>query len=347
MIKGLVTVVVPIYKTEKYLDRCITSIVNQTYSDLEILLIDDGSPDSCPEMCDNWAGRDNRIRVIHKQNEGLGMARNSGIENAKGEYICFFDSDDYVALDAIEKAYQLAVLKEVDVVVFGMISVNKDGAIVACSIPVDNIMYYRDEDVHSIFLPDLIDGGHKKAQVKNLCMSACACLLSMNMITKCNWRFVSERDVISEDSYSLMMLYKSVTSVAVLKEALYFYCENDNSLTRVYRQDRYGHIQRYYKLCNALLEEMGCQKQVHKSVSGVFLSFSIAAMKQIAAADLSEGEKVEMLAQIVNDQTMQYALKDVMDRDYGLPRRILFWAMRHKYYRLCYHLLVAQNAVRR
>ena len=117
---GVVSVVLPIYGVEKYLDRCITSIVNQTYSNLEIILVDDGSRDNCPQMCDDWAEKDSRIKVVHKANAGLGMARNTGIDNATGEYICFFDSDDYVALDTVEKAYALAKQESSDLVTFGL-----------------------------------------------------------------------------------------------------------------------------------------------------------------------------------------------------------------------------------
>lgn len=86
---GLVSIVLPIYNVEKYLDRCIESVINQTYRNLEILLVDDGSPDDCPQKCEEWAKKDGRIKVIHKANAGLGYARNTGIENASGEYICF------------------------------------------------------------------------------------------------------------------------------------------------------------------------------------------------------------------------------------------------------------------
>ena len=98
MRKGVVSVVLPIYNVEKYLSRCLESVVNQSYRKLEIILVDDESPDKCPEICDKWAAKDNRIKVVHKKNAGLGHARNTGIENATGEYICFVDSDDYIAL---------------------------------------------------------------------------------------------------------------------------------------------------------------------------------------------------------------------------------------------------------
>ena len=79
MSEAVVSVVIPVYKTEKYLDRCLESIVNQSYRNLEIILVDDGSPDGCPSICDEWAKNDKRIKVVHKQNEGLGYARNTGI----------------------------------------------------------------------------------------------------------------------------------------------------------------------------------------------------------------------------------------------------------------------------
>lgn len=93
----LISVIVPIYNVEEYLNRCVESIVNQTYQNLEIILVDDGSPDKCPQMCDEWACKDSRIKVIHKENGGLSDARNAGMKIATGEYIAFVDSDDLVS----------------------------------------------------------------------------------------------------------------------------------------------------------------------------------------------------------------------------------------------------------
>lgn len=94
--KDMISVIVPVYKVEDYLERCITSIVNQTYKNLEIILIDDGSPDHCGEICDEWSRKDDRIKVIHKENGGLSDARNAGMKIATGEYIAFVDSDDWI-----------------------------------------------------------------------------------------------------------------------------------------------------------------------------------------------------------------------------------------------------------
>lgn len=96
------SVIVPIYKVENYLDKCVQSIINQTYSDIEIILVDDGSPDSCPRMCDKYKKEDTRVKVIHKKNGGLSDARNAGISLAKGKYIVFVDGDDYISADTCE-----------------------------------------------------------------------------------------------------------------------------------------------------------------------------------------------------------------------------------------------------
>lgn len=112
-----ITIVVPVYKVEKYLEKCVTSLINQTFPDIEIILVDDGSPDSCPEICDYFAENDSRIKAIHKPNGGLSDARNAGIREASGEYILFVDSDDYIDLDACEKFICAAADSTPDVVV--------------------------------------------------------------------------------------------------------------------------------------------------------------------------------------------------------------------------------------
>lgn len=109
----LISVIVPVYEAEKYLDQCVQSIVDQTYKNLEIILVDDGSPDNCPAMCDEWSARDGRVRVIHMENSGVSNARNAGITAATGEWLIFIDSDDVVSVYLIEALVKASTSKDV------------------------------------------------------------------------------------------------------------------------------------------------------------------------------------------------------------------------------------------
>ena len=114
-----VSIIVPVYKVEKYLDRCVKSIVNQTYKNLEIILVDDGSPDNCPSMCDRWGQLDKRVKVIHQKNKGVSGARNAALDICTGEYVLFVDSDDWIASELCEKVLDKIKDTGADVVVFG------------------------------------------------------------------------------------------------------------------------------------------------------------------------------------------------------------------------------------
>lgn len=120
-----ISVIVPVYKVEKYLDRCIESIVNQTYPDFELILVDDGSPDGSPILCDKWAEKDSRVHVIHKKNGGASSARNAGLKIAKGNWIAFADSDDWLDRTALKTLYDLANQYNVPMAIGGMRVVQK------------------------------------------------------------------------------------------------------------------------------------------------------------------------------------------------------------------------------
>ena len=113
-----ISVIVPVYNVEKYLDECIESIVSQSYTNFELILVDDGSPDKCPEICDEWAKRDNRIKVIHKENGGVSSARNAGIDAASGEFIMFIDSDDTIRQGCFERSVEMITKYDVDIYFF-------------------------------------------------------------------------------------------------------------------------------------------------------------------------------------------------------------------------------------
>ena len=123
----LVSVIIPVYKVEPYLDKCVETVLRQSYSNIEVWLIDDGSPDSCGLLCDHWAEKDRRIRVIHKENGGLADARNTGLDAANGDYIVFVDSDDYVASDMVEKLYKALKAGDADMSICNFLHVYENG----------------------------------------------------------------------------------------------------------------------------------------------------------------------------------------------------------------------------
>ena len=321
----MVSVVIPVYKTEKYLDFCLESVVGQTYRDLEILLIDDCSPDGCPRLCDEWAGRDDRIRVIHKQNRGLGMARNTGLEIAGGDYICFLDSDDFLAPEAIARALDLARREQAELVLYGFVSVSETGKERCRRAPKGAV--YRGREVRETLLPKLLAGED------GLQMSACWALFSMALVRRANWRFPSEREVLSEDVYALLELLRYADSAAVLEEALYFYRENAASLTRTYRADRFAKTKEFYEKCLELCRKWDYSAEVVRSCGELFLSFAIAAMKQERDAG--------RLREIVDDGLLQQLLRETEKA--GFKRRVLFRTIQKKRYTLCRLLLAAQN----
>ena len=165
-----ITIIVPVYQVEDYLDRCVQSLMKQTYSELEIILVDDGSVDSSPQMCDQYAKIDNRVKVIHKENGGLSSARNSGIDVATGDYIMFVDSDDYIELDTCQRLYEL-IDEATDIVSFGFSRfyddhcekvTNTDSIITLCGDEVFEYYINRKNVTHMVtdklFKRELFDG---------------------------------------------------------------------------------------------------------------------------------------------------------------------------------------------
>lgn len=342
MQEGLVTVVIPVYKTEKYLDRCVSSVVNQTYRNLEILLIDDGSPDNCPQMCDVWAQKDCRIRVIHKENQGAGIARNTGIDQADGEYVLFLDSDDYIAYKAIDCAVLQAKEESADVVLFGYCVVDGLGNTTNLNNTTISKTKYHGDEVREELLPSLLAG--RKGQCINT--HPRACLIALEAVKSNNWRFRSERDVFSEDVFMYLELYRFINIVAIISEALYFYCFNETSITRTYRQCEYERIKRFYSECINLCKASKYSKKLERCCMTSFLSFTIAAMKQEAARSDNKRDAQKQICKIIDDDLLQAVLQEKKKDEMGLKQKILFWAMRHKKFGLCFIFLMARNKMK-
>lgn len=334
---NLATIIVPVYKVEKYIDRCINSIVNQTYRDLEIIIIDDGSPDHCPKICDEWAKKDNRIQVIHKENNGLGMARNTGIENASGEYILFIDSDDYIALDTIERVMEKAKQTDADMIMYGSYSVDKEGNIRNCYRLNTNKDYYQYREILDLILPDMLSLNPRGVNT-NLGMSACMIAYKRFLIQRTGWRFVSERELISEDIYSNLCLMKAVESVAIISEALYYYCDNFSSLSRSYRSDRYESLKKFYDACIEKCNELEYSQVVKDRFKMRYMNNIIGALKLIVTSEMTDVKKKQYINEIICDDHLQSVIQSIKIQQEKLTRKLLFIFMRLRMSRLVYFL---------
>lgn len=343
MKKGLVSIVLPIYNVEKYLDRCMNSVVNQSYKNLEIIMVDDGSKDASCQICDEWQMKDNRVKVIHKENQGLGMARNTGIENATGEYICFVDSDDYIALDTIERLYSVVSKEDADVVTYGYRRINQYGEVTDIVIPQTSKSVYVGNEVFDEFLPDIISRNPNTGKETWLWMSACAAMFSLQLITQTKWRFVSEREIISEDVYSLLWLYRNVSKVCVVSSAFYNYCENDTiSLTRSFKPERFEQNKFFYKECIKASDILGYSEEIRSRLSYPFLGNTVGAMKRIAISDCCLKNKIIAMKQIINDDIFCTVVSNLNISKETTLRKILYYSFKKRYVFIAYVLIYLQ-----
>ena len=339
----LVSVVVPIYNVEKYLDRCINSIVSQTYSNLEIILVDDGSPDNCPSICDEWAKKDSRIVVIHKENQGLGMARNTGIDHANGAYIYFFDSDDYIEPDTIESCLQAANDNNADLVVFGHDDVTVDMKLLATHIPNPPKKLFVGNEITDKLLPNSIYCNLQNGEDWNMVMSAWNKFYSMDIIKKSSWRFASEREIISEDFYSLTELYGYLNRVCIIDKVFYHYTVNTSSLSRSYRPDRFERIKSFHASMVSLSEKMDVRDIIEQSINGVTFGITVGAMKQIVASDMSFKRRYSELKKIIKDKFLKKLIKNTDYSGAGLQKKLLYAATKYNLVLLCFLFIYLKN----
>ncbi len=219
MNEPLISVIVPVYKVEKYLDECVRSIVDQTYRNLEIILVDDGSPDNCPQMCDDWAKKDERIYVIHKENGGLSSARNAGLDICKGEYIAFVDSDDFIHVGYVSRMLEKALSMSVELVICDYARVDAESRIVK-----ENANLNTHIEKELLSQKDLYD---------ELCIyNPWWSITVSNKLYKKNLfedlRFFEGK--LCEDAFLIHYLYEKVENACYIKYPLYHYRYTPNSI---------------------------------------------------------------------------------------------------------------------
>lgn len=233
-----VSIIVPIYNVERYLKRCMDSLLGQTLREIEIIMVDDESPDNCPTLCEEYKVKYTNIKVVHKKNGGLGYARNSGLEVAEGEYVAFIDSDDFVDPGMFEKLYEYGVLHHCDAVFCGY-NIYRDREHVRKMQENSDCILYRNENVRQVLL-DMVGPDPKYHSDVKLLMSVWRAIYSRKVIEDNNLRFVSERTYIAEDIMWHMDFLPCCKCIGMIPQTYYYYCENETSLTRTYRSDRFN-----------------------------------------------------------------------------------------------------------
>ena len=249
------SIVIPIYNVEKYLDKCVQSARNQTLQDIEIILVNDESPDACPQMCEEYAKTDARIKVVHRKNGGLGFARNSGIDVATGEYITFLDSDDFVDLHTYEHLCNIATEHNLDALYYKFKRFTNE-ADVTPSQPIYEITEYRNEGIKELMLDIIASEPSAKVDHKIAC-SSCTAMYKTSIIKENNVRFHSERELISEDLIFNLDYLKHTQKVAFNNGEYYHYRVNLTSLTSAIRSDR---IEKNYILYNYIVDNLSYWK---------------------------------------------------------------------------------------
>lgn len=336
----LISIIVPIYKVEKYIHRCVDSIINQSYKNLEIILVDDGSPDNSGVICNEYQKQDSRVKVIHKKNGGLGFARNSGLDCASGKYVTFIDGDDYIGNKQIEKMYSFMKETETDTCMAGHTKVYKDKQVEHLNVCSGKV--YKDK-IKEHILPRMCGAdAHGNDYIE---MSVCMVLLSNEIIQNNHLRFVSEREYVSEDLVFDFEYYPLSKGVCILDTTDYYYCDNEDSLTTKYRSDRFESQIRLYKLLidkskNLNIENL-CKVRLQNTVIAI-ARYSIKLEYKFAG---SNGKNIanENVRRICKNNTLQEIMSEYDDHDIRMASRVINYLIRHQNYFLLKITMKAKN----
>ena len=288
-----ISVVVPCWGVEKYLDRCVESLVNQTLHDIEIILVNDASNDRTPELCDKWAFKDKRIHVVHKKkNEGLGLTRNTGLANAHGEYVMFLDSDDTYELNTCELMYATAKINDSDVVAGTFITEIRPGIWETSQ---EESLVLTGEQLRSYAL-DCIACAPYETKERLHPVSVCLLCIKREIIEQNALRFYSEREVASEDTLFKIALLTKCHKMTCLNFPFYHYFLNETSLTHTFKSENFNKL----KILRArMLEILGNDVDSMLRVNRFIVSDIRMHITKLISAD--ENNKLRHVRYILND----------------------------------------------
>lgn len=214
-ITPLISIVIPIYKVESLLQRCVDSVIGQSYKNIEVILVDDGSPDRCGEMCDKYASQYENVKVLHQKNQGLSAARNAGVRMAKGEYIGFVDSDDYIDLDMYQNLWNAVSTFDASIAVCGIID------------------YYENTGEKRTYFDGKMHVMGQQQAIK--CVLTNMGNVSPHSVTKLYKKDILEKHPfpigkLYEDVYTIIKFFMETEKVAVVSKGLYYYCHRSDSI---------------------------------------------------------------------------------------------------------------------
>ncbi len=333
-----ISIVIPIYKVEQYLERCIKSILNQSYKDIEMILVDDGSPDNCGKICDEYSRKYSFIKTVHKENEGLGFARNTGIENASGKFVTFIDSDDYITDDFFKDLIDAALTNNADTVIAGY-SRYKNETIVTVDNPIGNKSFTGKQiftEVLCKMLGPLGDGSD------SINMAAWRVLYSMDIIQKYNLRFPSERQFISEDIIFNIKYYQYAQNVRGISNCGYIYCLNEGSLTERYNPERYVKGEILYFEKKRLLEEAGLYTMDAKyRTEESYIRYSRYAIKSEYKFVKSNGKRsvLKNIGKISNNANLTKLLRTHSNPSKSIINELIDYCLIHNHIHILYYIL--------
>lgn len=253
-----ISIIVPVYNTKEYLERCVSSLTMQTMANLEVCLIDDGSTDGSGELCDRLSVGDSRIRVLHKVNEGQGIARNAGIEMATGVYIAFLDSDDYWDTDGCRQILERLQETEADVCAFGYCKESEQG-LFQWSPSIRKTCYEGDE-IRQNFVLHFFGDDPYDDDLRGV--SACMSCYRRSIVMEHQIRFASEREVLSEDTVFNLEFCKHCSAAATLPDVIYHYVMHRSSHTHRMDETRLQRTLEFCELLREYAEEYGLMVRV-------------------------------------------------------------------------------------
>ena len=337
-----ISVIVPVYNAEPYLPRCLDSILEQTFTDFELLLIDDGSQDKGGAICDAYAQKDNRIHVFHQPNAGVSYARNTGLDHACGQYVVFVDSDDYVTNDMCELLYKKACRYKADIVYANHFK-DANGKISAPVESVSQDIIYSNQKEIEEFALNMIANDPAEVSDTPIEVSVWAAAFKRELIEKNRIRFVSERILISEDVVFNIEIYKAAKTIVICPEAVYYYCFNEGSLSKSYKKDRFYKDKQLWKYVG---EKLGNGKMEREER---FTRFIVArarcALCLIVASEtvLGKKEAMECFNSIVYDQDLQNCLKTYPIQKSRKLQKLFLVCLKHRLRGLLYQLCKLNN----